>query len=143
MRCLIDTNVLVSYLLHPHDEGAVRKIIGAFLDNRFVLLVPQHLLTEFRATVLTKPRLAKRIALADLESLEEVLEEFGELIEEIEDTIPAVTRDPKDDYLLAYALVGNADYLVTGDMDLLTLQGQVPGLEIISPAQLVERLGLG
>ncbi len=43
----------------------------------------------------------------------------------------AVTRDPKDDYLLAYALVGKADYLVTGDEDLLELE-QVDALKIVT-----------
>jgi predicted nucleic acid-binding protein len=44
-----------------------------------------------------------------------------------------LTRDPKDDYLLTYALAGQADYLVTGDADLLVL-GQVGTVRIVSPA---------
>jgi hypothetical protein len=43
-----------------------------------------------------------------------------------------VTRDPKDDYLIAYALVGAADYRVTGDRDLLVL-GQVDDVKIVTP----------
>jgi predicted nucleic acid-binding protein len=45
-----------------------------------------------------------------------------------------VTRDIKDDYLLAYALVGRADYLVTGGEDLLVL-GDVEGVKIVRPAE--------
>ncbi|MBX7252733.1 MAG: putative toxin-antitoxin system toxin component, PIN family [Candidatus Promineofilum sp.] len=135
MRALIDTNVLVSYLLNPYDEGAVRTIIDAFLDGRFLLLVPQRLIDEFRTTIINKPRLAKRITLADLEDLAEILIEYGELIEEIREQIPQVARDPKDDYLLAYATVGGADYLVTGDKDLLVLNDQIQGLAILTPAQ--------
>ena len=44
------------------------------------------------------------------------------------------TPFPKDDYLLAYGLMGGADYLVTGDEDLLTL-GDVEGLKIVSRRQ--------
>lgn len=62
------------------------------------------------------------------------------MISPIEESIPAVTRDPKDDYLLAYALVGKADYLVTGDKDLLVLQAEIPDFEIVSPRQFSEIL---
>ncbi len=51
-----------------------------------------------------------------------------------------VMRDLKDDYLLAYALVGEADYLVTGDKDLLELQGPITGLEILTSAQFIDVL---
>ena len=51
--------------------------------------------------------------------------------------LPVVTRDAKDDYLLAYALVGQADYLVTGDEDLLVLQ-EIEGLKIVNPTQFRE-----
>jgi len=97
--------------------------------------VPQRLIDEFRTTIINKPRLAKRITLADLEDLAEILIEYGELIEEIREQIPQVARDPKDDYLLAYATVGGADYLVTGDKDLLVLNDQIQGLAILTPAQ--------
>lgn len=58
----------------------------------------------------------------------------------IESPIPAVTRDPKDDYLLSYAPVGGADYIVTGDEDLLALHGQIQELEILTPRQFSEML---
>jgi len=58
----------------------------------------------------------------------------AELVPEIEETVPALVRDPKDDYLLAHALVARADYLVTGDKDLLVLN-PVGDLQILSPTQ--------
>ncbi len=63
----------------------------------------------------------------------------SEIIPEINEPIPKVTRDWKDDYLLAYALVGQADYLVTGDNDLLVLQ-QVGNLSIVSPQEFLKTL---
>ncbi len=62
----------------------------------------------------------------------DILASVAEPIPKIREPIPAVTRDPKDDYLLAYALVGQADYLVTGDGDLLVF-GTVGKLSIVSP----------
>lgn len=63
-----------------------------------------------------------------------------ERIDPIKGPVPAVTHDPDDDYVLAYALIGAADYLVTGDKGLLALQGLIDGLEIVTPAQFVELL---
>ena len=67
----------------------------------------------------------------------DVLSEVSETVPKITTEIPAVTRDPKDDYLLAYALVGQADYLVTGDRDLLVL-GQVEHTRIVTARDFVE-----
>lgn len=53
--------------------------------------------------------------------------------------IPRITRDLKDDYLLAYAVVGEADYLVTGDKDLLVLE-KIGEVAIVSPADFAKLL---
>ncbi|WP_374689750.1 putative toxin-antitoxin system toxin component, PIN family [Promineifilum sp.] len=140
MRVLIDTNVLISYLLLSEKEGAIRVIIHAFQERRFSLLLPDPLLQELVTAVRGKRRLASRISPKELESFLSVLTTYGERIRKIEEPIPSITRDIKDDYLLAYALVGAVDYLVTGDRDLLALRGQVAGLEILTPAQFSELL---
>jgi predicted nucleic acid-binding protein len=75
-----------------------------------------------------------------LEKFASLLTQFGEYVAKIDEPFPPITRDRNDDYLLAYAQVGAADYLVTGDKDLLALRGQVPGLGIVTPAQFVEIL---
>ncbi len=64
--------------------------------------------------------------------LESTLGEVAETVSHISESIPAVTRDPKDDYLIAYALVGEADYLVTGDQELLVI-GQIDTVKIVTP----------
>lgn len=51
---------------------------------------------------------------------------------------PAVCRDPGDDYLVALARVALVDALVTGDCDLLELEGI--GVAAITPQALIERL---
>lgn len=140
MRVLIDTNVFVSYLLNPNQPGTIRAIVRAFLEDRFTLLVPEDLLEEFALTVLNKPRLFNRIRSNDVEAFVRILKTHGEEIAKIEDPIPAVTRDRKDDFLLACAVVADADYLVTGDNDLLVLQGKISGLDILTPAQFAEVL---
>ncbi len=140
MRVFIDTNVLVSVLLNPAEGGSVRALFQAFTAARFTLLISGKLIEELTDTVRAKPRLSKRITEEQLNQFVSLLMQTAELIDEIKEPIPGVIRDPDDDYVLAYALVGAADYLITGDNDLLSLQGQIAGLEIVTPTQFVEIL---
>jgi putative PIN family toxin of toxin-antitoxin system len=50
-----------------------------------------------------------------------------------------VAQDPDDDYVLARAVQGGAEYIVTGDSDLLTL-GKYRGISIVTPADFVNIL---
>lgn len=135
MPVLIDTNVLISFLLSPGEGGAIRAIFRAYLNDQFTLLLPEWLVDGLLSSVRDKPRLAKRISAEQLNRFIALLAQSAERIAEIETPVPAVTRDPDDDYVLAYALVGAADYLVTGDRDLLVLNDQITGLTILTPVE--------
>lgn len=135
MRVLVDTNVLISFLLGRGEGGSIRTIFRAFLAGRFTLLLPRWLLNELISTVQSKPRLSKRISAEQLDHFIDLLIPSAEQIDAIDSPIPTVTRDPDDDYVLAYALVGAADYLVTGDKDLLSLGGKISALKIVTPSQ--------
>ncbi len=143
MRVLIDSNVFISYLLTPHHAGSIQTIMAALSANAFTLLLPEALLEEIVVTVKRKPHLAKRIPPRKLQAFVNILQGFGETIPRIKDPIPAVVRDPKDDYLLAYAMVGQADYLVSGDKDLLLLQGAIEGMDFLDPPQFAALLAVG
>ncbi|MFN8485778.1 MAG: putative toxin-antitoxin system toxin component, PIN family [Anaerolineae bacterium] len=134
MRLLLDTNNFISYLLTRNRHSPVHTVMAAALSPQATLLIPQALLEEIVFTVSTKPYLAAALSVESMQILIETLLEVAEVIPAITDPIPRVTRDPKDDYLLAYAVIGQADYLVTGDRDLLVL-GQVEEVRIVSPAQ--------
>lgn len=140
MRVLVDTNVLISFLLGRGEDGSIRTIFRAFLAGRFTLLLPRWLLNELISTVRSKPRLSKQITAEQLDHFIDLLILSAEQLDEIESPVPAVTRDPDDDYVLAYAMVNEADYLVTGDKDLLSLQGQIADLKIVTPSQFTEIL---
>ncbi len=140
MRVLIDANVFISYLLNPQGAGVIRGIFKAWSEGKFTLLAPETLLDEVLITVIRKPRLSTRIPPDVLGEFLSIIRSSSEEVPWIPDPIPAVTRDPKDDYLLAYALVGSADYLVTGDDDLLALNEQIQELHILSPRQFHEML---
>jgi uncharacterized protein len=58
-------------------------------------------------------------------------------------SVPRVIRaDPDDDHVLACALAGNADLIVSGDSDFDELRGKYLGILILSPAkaaQIIEK----
>src|SRR5207253_3689994 len=118
-----------SYLLTPNRAGVVASIVAAALRAEFTLLLPEDLLTEIRDVTQNKPYLATRIAPDAMEQLVAHLLSVSELIAMHHEQIPHICRDVKDDYLLAYAVVGQADYLVSGDKDLLVLR-EVEGVRI-------------
>ncbi len=141
MRALLDANVLISYLLAPADSPVV-GVVEAGAAGAYTLLLPEGLAHELATRVRGKPWLAERIAPEEAAALLGALDEVAEALPAIRSEIPAVTRDPKDDYLLAYALVGAADYLVTGDRDLLVL-GEVAGVRIVTPREFAGLLAGG
>lgn len=143
MRVLLDTNILISYLLTPESTGPIRSIIHAAYGQSFALLITQYLVDELLDTLKRKPYLAERITIEDADEFLKALLDIAELIPAIPPSeIRPATRDPKDDYLLAHALIGRADFLVTGDEDLLAL-GDIGDLKIVSPIAFAETLMRG
>ncbi len=140
MRVLLDTNVFVSYLLSPDRGGTITTVDDAALSGRYSLLVPQEQFDKLFEVLTTKPYIASRVSQHVAVQFVDSLRAIAVLPPIIDEAIPTVVRDPKDDYLLAYALVGRADYLVAGDDDLLSL-GAFTDFEIVSPPRLVELLG--
>jgi putative PIN family toxin of toxin-antitoxin system len=112
LRIVVDTNIWVRALL----GGQISlPVLQTFKDNQFKLLISDELLAEL-IEVTQRPRLKKAIAQEDLRDLIEQIEWRGESI--ILKTIPPRCRDPKDQPVLATAIDGNADAIVTGDDDL-------------------------
>ncbi len=137
VRVVLDTNVLVSGLMTEY--GHPRQILDAWLEGAYTLVTSLYLVEEL-AHVLSYPRIAKRIRL-DEEELAVIL---TALLSEAEVTpgrlhLPGVTRDPKDDAVVACAKEGDAAFIVSGDNDLLVL-GEFDGIHIVTPRQFVEIL---
>jgi putative PIN family toxin of toxin-antitoxin system len=128
---VLDTNVIVSGTLVP--KGIPFELLKAWRTGAWELIISPHILEEVRR-VLTFPRIARDYALT-AQDVSDVIWLFthrailmpGRL------TIPRTARDPEDDPILACALEGRADYIVSGDQDLLSLT-RVEGIPIITPA---------
>ena len=107
---ILDTNIIVSALIAPAGKPAA--IVDAWLDGKFTPLTCAAHVDELRST-LQKPRLAE---LVKPHKAGRLVNQIKKLAEDI-DPLPRVERssDPTDDFLLALAEAGKADYLVTGD----------------------------
>lgn len=122
MRVLYDTNVLVKMLSR-------REAILAFkqdLKSGVVHISSRHILSEVEAVLVEKIKLTKQKAKAAARLLER-----QSVIVHPKD-VEKMCRDPFDDYILAAAVTGKAEYLVTADRDLLVL-GAYRGIKIMMP----------
>lgn len=110
MRVVLDTNILVSALMAQLGHPAA--IYRAWQEGYFTLLICKEQLDELRVT-LHKPAIAERIKPYKAGRLVNQLKKLAEDI----GSLPRVERsaDPTDDFMLAMAEAGKADYLVTGD----------------------------
>ena len=115
MRAVFDTNVLVAAFA---AEGICSKILTRGRKKQFHLIACPIILQEFER-VLIKKFSAKR---NEAQSALEIVSEAMHSIVLPSQSEQGVCRDPDDDVILSCALEARADYLVTGDVDLLELK---------------------
>jgi uncharacterized protein len=132
-RIVLDTNVLVSGTIVRHGFSA--RILAVALDQEVTLVVSPYLLAEYLA-VIQRPHIAQKYQLGSRLALIRQFIQANAMI-----VIPAavphvVLDDPQDDAILACALEGHAQYLVTGDEHLLRL-AQYHGIQILTPRDFV------
>jgi len=95
------------------------KLDELLFNQKCKHLFSQELLEEF-VTVAKRPKLRKYISREELEDLLETIDEIAEFVNVASEI--SECRDPKDNFLLSLAVDGKADYLLTGDKDLLVLK---------------------
>ena len=118
MRLVVDTNILVSALLAGTSLPA--QLIVLWRQGRFDLLTAAEQLDELRR-VTRYPKIRDRLAPALAGRLINDLRTVAIVVDKLP-TID-VSKDPDDNYLLAIATAGSADFLLTGDKrDLLALE---------------------
>ena len=115
LKLIIDTNLWVSFII----SNKLNLLDQLLLVEEARLLFSKELITEIQQTI-AKPKLKKYFGTKSLEEMLMAFEPFIDLIEV--ESIIAICRDPKDNFLLALAKDGKADYLLTGDKDLLELK---------------------
>jgi len=131
MRLVLDTNVVASGLLW---DGRPARLIDAAQANEVELFTSRVLLAEL-TRILRRAKFTKAIAAsgASLEALVLGYAELAILVTPVP-IPPTVLDDPDDDHVLACALAGNAELVVSGDRDLLSLK-TFRAIPIITPAE--------
>lgn len=136
MRVLVDTNVYVSRLLiGSRPFSAVSRLIDAAILEEYILLLPEEVLDELRGLRERKAYLRDRVTQRDVDGLIRVLQSVAVILSRQTHPIPAALRDPKDDFVLTAAVLGDADYLVTGDRDLLDIRNVIIRPSILTVAE--------
>jgi len=136
-RAVIDTNKLIRALITP--QGTVGPVLTRLRDGDYTLLYAEPLLDELVAK-LALPRIRAKYHLTedDVETVLALILLRGEPV--VPQRRITVCRDPKDNVVLEAAVAGDADYIVTGDKDLLGLH-PFEGVPIVGPAEFLEALG--
>jgi putative PIN family toxin of toxin-antitoxin system len=132
MRVVLDTSVLVSFLL---TRGRViSAIIEQWETGRLEVIISPQIMAELRHVV-EDERLASCLRPGALEVLLRALTENAEVVTgELE--LPGVTEDPDDDMVVACAVEGNAAYIITRDQHLLRM-GTYRDIVVVSPEEFV------
>jgi putative PIN family toxin of toxin-antitoxin system len=132
---VFDPNILVSALITP--TGLARRVIEAGTQHRFDYVVCPWLVNEFDS-VAGRPKVAR---VAPPPKVHQFRADFLIAARSVPDpAVRAISRDPKDDYLVALAEATHADHLVSGDHDLLELT--IETVTITSLRRFAELLGL-
>lgn len=130
MRLILDTNILVSAFVFKSETA---NIVVRHAAKKHTLLFSESTFKELKSTLL-KPKFAEIVELTTINNLIINLVRIGEFIEPKGKI--TVCRDPKDNKFLELAVAGNAEFIVTGDKDLLVLN-PFRGIKIISPSDFI------
>ena len=114
-KVILDTNLWISFLITKNHT----EIDNLIFEGKIQLIFSRELIEEF-ITVTTRPKFQNFFKTSDIEKLIELFDSYGKLV--TVDIEINKCRDPKDNFLLSLAVESKADYLVTGDSDLLILK---------------------
>jgi len=131
IRITIDTNIFISALLGSRN---CCEIYNLFADSKIDVLMSLHQLAELNDTI-RNPKLSPLFKNEDVKKLNKLLEEDAEWI--LPEKEVSACRDPKDNFILDCAVAGKANFIVTGDKDLLSLKS-FRKIRIITPKQFLK-----
>lgn len=124
-QVVIDTNVWISGLIFG---GNPENIIRLFLDGQIIVVISEEIISELRRKISEKfPLFTSHLGLLEASIREDaVIVQLG--LSHITDS-----RDVKDNMVLETAIAGSAEYIATGDNDLLVLD-PYREMRIVNPA---------
>jgi putative PIN family toxin of toxin-antitoxin system len=132
MRVVIDTNVFISSVF----GGRPRKVVEQWFQQRVTLCLSEDIFREYQ-------RVLRRIGAVSKAEERDLISAFtsGENVLYVNDppSVTVVEEDPDDDKFIACALALEAECVVSGDDDLLSL-GSYMGISIVTPRSFLAML---
>ena len=124
MKIVADTNIFISSFFW---DGTPRKVMERIIDGKDKLFVCKEILQEV-ASVMARPKfnVSSEYIIRFINSIEDVANYVA-----ITGIVEQICRDSEDNKILECALLANADYIITGDADLLILK-EFQGIKIIT-----------
>lgn len=127
VRIVLDTNIFVSALISP--DGPPGRLLAAAKHERVTLLTSEAQLSEL-SDVLSREHLRATIRPEDAEDLLGNLEVVSEVVTDLPPV--RLSADPDDNLILAAAISGRADLVVSGDKRHMLALGQVGDIPIVT-----------
>lgn len=137
MRVVIDSSVVVAALATPNPESASRVVLAAVAAGLVDLVITDEVEAEYRRAV-EYPQVRRYAAKVDRQGFVDAIVATAERVEPAA-AAGAVPADPGDDMVVAAALAGRADFLVSLDRHLLDLAGP-PGILVVRPGDFLSEL---
>jgi len=113
-KIIVDTNIWISFLIGKNLKGLQNQI-----DSKSIKIITCNEQLQELAEVFKKPKIKKYFSKEQIVEFFELLEESSENF--IISSSTTICRDSKDNYLISLAIDSEADFLITGDKDLLVL----------------------
>jgi putative PIN family toxin of toxin-antitoxin system len=134
-RAVFDTNVFVSSSLSKNVNSPTRELLQRWKNNEFTLLICDQIVKEL-LEILNK----RGMALEDITEQVTLLARSAEWVEVPEERIENLLSDPDDNVVIACAVEGGANYLVTYDPHFDLLKGDYKGIKIVKAIPFLEVL---
>lgn len=134
-RAVLDTNVFVSATLSKNPTSPTREVLERWQRGEFVLLICTPLAEEIVEKLLDHNITADRVQV-----LVERLAQLAEWVEVPAGKIESLLSDPDDNVIVACAVEGAANYLVTYDPHFDSLGGEYHGVKILKAIPFLETL---
>lgn len=125
MIAVFDTNVLIAAII---TEGVCSKLLHRARSREFSLVSCPFIMAEVKRILSNKFRLSQSETASAMEPVTEAIDH----VIKHNVKVTSICRDADDDNILACALTAKADYLVTGDADILVLKN-FKGIKIVTP----------
>ena len=132
-KIILDTNLWISFLISKKFNS-----IDHLIENKKITLIfSDELISEF-VEVVNRPKFENYFSKNDIEKILDYFDHYGKLIKVKSDI--KICRDEKDNFLLNLSIDSKADYLITGDNDLLVLE-KIEQTKIMNFTDFIQHIG--